>query len=213
MNKELAKTLTTALVQFIDRERPEGTMCCSNIECESIEQMLEGEHFDIVEAFIQKKLLRLTEFEQEVSDVVEYCKEHGENVAFDYAKRHAKTLLALAKKELLSYADESNPAIEAMADLERTFECNPEKLPLWLQGKLGKKHLEGYIMGREDTMREMKDFIESHFNNEKAKDETYHKNNPESVPNGIIYKAPNNWNDVMVAPNINSGTSTAKMEG
>ena len=25
MNHELAKTLTTALVQFIDRERPEGT--------------------------------------------------------------------------------------------------------------------------------------------------------------------------------------------
>ena len=42
----------------------------------------------------------LTEFEQEISDIVEYCKEHGEHVAFDYAKRHAKTLLALAKKEL-----------------------------------------------------------------------------------------------------------------
>lgn len=101
MNKELAKTLTTALVQFIDREIPEGTMCCSNTECESIEQMLEGEHFDIVEAFIRKKLSRLTEFEQEVSDIVEYCKEHGKNVAFDYAKRHAKSLLAIAKKELL----------------------------------------------------------------------------------------------------------------
>ena len=64
MNKELAKTLTTALVQFIDKERPEGTMCCSNAECESIEKMFEGECFDIIETFIQKKLSRLTEFER-----------------------------------------------------------------------------------------------------------------------------------------------------
>ena len=101
MNKSLAKTLTTALVQFIDRERPVGSMCCSNAECESIEEMFEGECFDIIEAFIQKKLSRLTDFEQEVSDIVEYCKEHGEHVAFDYAKRHTKTLLALAREQLI----------------------------------------------------------------------------------------------------------------
>lgn len=101
MNKELAKTITTALVQFIDRERPEGTMDCSSAECESIEEMFEGECFNMMETFIQKKLSRLTEFEQEVSDMVEYCKEHGEHVAFDYAKRHAQTLLTLAKEELL----------------------------------------------------------------------------------------------------------------
>ena len=153
MNHELAKTLTTALVQFIDRERPEGTMCCSNIECESIEQMLEGEHFDIVEAFIQKKLSRLTEFEEEVSDIVEYCKEHGENVAFDYAKRHAKTLLALAKKQLLSYHDESNPAIEAMADLERTFKCNPDNLPLWLKNELDRIKLEARAEGYSEGLQ------------------------------------------------------------
>lgn len=101
MNKELAKTLTTALVQFIDNERPKGTMCCSNIECAYLESAFLAENFIYIEDFIQKKLLRLTEFEQEMSDIVEYCKEHGEHVAFDYAKRHAKTLLALAKKELL----------------------------------------------------------------------------------------------------------------
>jgi predicted transcriptional regulator len=134
MNHELAKTLTTAIVQFIDRERPEGTMCCSNTECDALERAFIADNFISVESFIQKKLSRLTEFEQEVSDIVEYCKEHGENVAFDYAKRHAKTLLSLAKKELLK------------------------------DDELTKKHLEGYIMGREDTMREMKDFIESHFN-------------------------------------------------
>lgn len=42
----------------------------------------------------------LTEFEQEVSDIVEYCKENGEHVAKGYAKRHAKTLLSFAEKEL-----------------------------------------------------------------------------------------------------------------
>lgn len=154
MTTELAKTLTTALVQFIDRERPEGTMCCSNAECESIEQMFEGGCYDIVEKFIKKKLSSLTEFEQEVSDIVEYCKEHGKNVAFDYAKRHANTLLSLARKELLSYPDESNPAIEAMADLERTFECNPEKLPLWLKEALADKYQKGYYKGRIEALEE-----------------------------------------------------------
>ena len=105
MNHELAKTLTTGLVQFIDKERPEGTMCCSNTECDALERAFMAEDFSYVEALVQKKLSRLTEFEQEVSDIVEYCKEHGESVAFDYAKRHAKTLLALAKKELQSEID------------------------------------------------------------------------------------------------------------
>lgn len=107
MTKELAKTLTTALVQWIDRERPEGTVCCSSYECEKLEKAFEGGCYDVVEKLIKRKLLDMTEFEQEVSDIVEYCKEHGENVAFDYAKRHAKTLLALAKKELLKEWNEN----------------------------------------------------------------------------------------------------------
>ena len=56
MNHELAKTLTTALVQFIDRESPEGTMCCSNIECGALEEAFKSDNLDDVEAFIQKKL-------------------------------------------------------------------------------------------------------------------------------------------------------------
>ena len=187
MDKELAKVFTTAIVKYIDSERPNDTMCCSNVECERLEKALEKNEYKYVEAFINKKLSRLTEFEeglinfynkrseilpdkdgmynrhdceellhesaktlltlareqfikdgyiiekkafhdavekvspevmkevsdnvdkeneeltefeQEVSDMVEYCKEHGEHVVFDYAKRHAKTLLDLAKKEL-----------------------------------------------------------------------------------------------------------------
>lgn len=163
MNHELAKTLTTALVQFIDKERPEGTVCCSSYECERLEKAFEVNNLDFVEEFTRQKLSGLTEFEDRLVAFALQC-----NGEFDVARKEAakwsKELLALAKKQLLSYADESNPAIEAMADLERTFECNPDKLPIWLKDELTKKHLDGYCMGREDTMREMKDFIESHFN-------------------------------------------------
>lgn len=47
-----------------------------------------------------------------------------------------------------------------------------------IKDELAKKHLEGYIMGREDTMREMRDFIESHLNCEKAREGTYCKDMP-----------------------------------
>ena len=226
MNHELAKTLTIALVNYIDKNRPEGTMDCSSAECKSIEEMFEGDQFDIIEAFIQKKLSSLTEFEKtfiervfhkkiedldeenkemlregahhvlafareqlikdgyiiekkafydavekvspevmkEVSDNVD--KKEKEPTEFQEAVRvmitkalttHIKDgngremsstvfidddtaillsegLLKLAKNELLSYADESNPAIEAMADLERTYFYNPDKLPKMAQG-------------------------------------------------------------------------------
>lgn len=56
MNHELAMTLTTALVQFIDRERPEGSMCCSSYECEKIEKAFEGDTYDVVENLIKRKL-------------------------------------------------------------------------------------------------------------------------------------------------------------
>jgi len=167
MDKELAKTLTTALVQFIDRERPEDTMCCSSYECEKIEKAFEGGTYDVVENLIKRKLTGLTEFELFLFNAVldnNFVGAKGSENALEMTKKIAPELLALAKKQLLSYADESNPAIEAMADLERTFECNPDKLPKWLKNELTKKHMDGYIMGVEDTMREMKDFIESHFN-------------------------------------------------
>lgn len=166
MNKELAKTLTTAIVQWIDKTRPEGTMDCSSYECERIEKAFEGGMYDEVEKLIKKKLTGLTEFEQEVSDIVEYCKEHGENVAFDYAKRHANTLLSLARKELLSYADESNPAIVDMADLKRTLECTPEKLPQWLKNEIeGIKrdaYTRGYNKGYKDAENEYNKSVAYH---------------------------------------------------
>ena len=98
MNHELAKTLTTALVQFIDEHRPEGTMCCSNEECESLEYHIRNNHHDDVEAFIQKKLSKLTEFEQFMDGVVDDT--IRETYSEDGFKDICKDALNLAKKEL-----------------------------------------------------------------------------------------------------------------
>lgn len=107
MNKELAKTLTTALVQFIDRERPEGTMCCSSAECERIEKAFEGGSFDVVEKTIQQKLSGLTEFEDSLCQVlVEALSGEMRSMSWAVAisdneiKKLAPKILALAKKEL-----------------------------------------------------------------------------------------------------------------
>ena len=103
MNHELAKTLTTALVQFIDEQRPEGTMCCSNGECESLEYHIRNNHFDDVEAFIQKKLSRLTEFEQFMDGVVDDTIRDA--YSEDGFKDICKDALALAKKELFKQGE------------------------------------------------------------------------------------------------------------
>lgn len=190
MNHELAKTLTTALVQFIDRERPEGTMCCSNSECERIEKAFVDDRLDIVDGFIQRKLSKLTEFEEKLVSFALQC-----GGQWDPANREAKKwsheFIDLAKKELLK------------------------------DDELGKKHLEGYIKGREDTMREMKDFIESNFNTNKAKEDVdltdlYHKEyemNPEPFPRGIAYKSPKCYTNVLISSDTQSGISTLKAEG
>lgn len=95
MNHELAKTLTTAIVQFIDRERPEGTMCCGNGDCKSLEEALKADNFFFVEAFIEGKLSRLTEFETHLKWLIE-----NGGSGIEHVKAEAKELLALAKKEL-----------------------------------------------------------------------------------------------------------------
>jgi hypothetical protein len=225
MNKELAKTLTTALVQFIDRERPEGTMCCSNTDCERLETSFEVLNLAFIEKFIKSKLLgSQTEFEQEVSDIVEYCKEHGKNVAFDYAKRHANTLLSLARRELLSYADESNPAIEAMADLERAVTCgNVDNIPKWLVEELDKAFKKGQESSHEDYIRGY---------NKGYKDAEKWYNNRVASRSPIMPTPLSGWDcdgthctnpqmDCINCPrknigggfNMQSGTSAAKMEG
>lgn len=216
MTKELAKTLTTALVQFIDREIPEGTMCCSNTDCERLETSFEVLNLAFIEKFIKSKLLgSQTEFEQEVSDIVEYCKEHGGSVAFDYAKRHAKSLLALAKKQLLSYPDESNPAIEAMADLERTYFCNPDKLPKWLTDDIARKelnaHTKGYNKGYKDASEEYNKCASYHFPTVTVRPLCWEPGGTCTNPQMDCINCPRKTCGGML--NTASGTSTLKAEG
>lgn len=99
MNKELAKTLTTALVQFIDRERPEGTMDCSSYECEKIEKAFEGGLFDVVEKTIKKKLSGLTQFEEKLVSFALQCGGQWDTASVE-AKKWSREFLALAKKEI-----------------------------------------------------------------------------------------------------------------
>ena len=112
MTKELAKTLTTALVQFIDEQRPEGTIRCSNTDCENIRVAFEEGEYDCVEAFIQKKLSRLMEFEHSLRQVLvevlsgEMPTNFGDSMSWavsindEEIKKLALKILALVKKEL-----------------------------------------------------------------------------------------------------------------
>ena len=230
MDKALAQLLTTALVQFVDKNQPKDKMCVSSIEAEELERVFSEEKFNRIEDwYVHRMQPELTEFEKCMLDFAKARDEYEfdstkvvelNDKVVELTKSYAKTLLMLAKKELLSYADESNPAIEAVADLERTFSCNPDNLPKWLKEELAKKHLDGYCMGREDTLREIKDFVESHFNPKKAKEGenltgVYYKDyvgNPDPVPTGVAYKSPQCCTDVMITPNTNSGTSTLKAD-
>ena len=139
MNKELARTLTVALVSYLDENRPEGTMDCSSGECESIEKMFEGDKFDIIEAFIQKKLSRLTEFEKRVRFIMD------EFSAGRYSADNINDVRGIAKG-LLDIANKELPKAEELA----------------------KKHLDGYCLGREDALRNLKDLIESQLNHKKV---------------------------------------------
>lgn len=207
MNHELAKTLTTAIVQFIDRERPEGSLCCSSYECEKIEKAFEGGTYDVVEKLIKKKLWDMTEFEMKLAEILS---DWGEQTSVaNYVRKYSPELLALAKKELLSYPDESNPAIEAMADLERTFECNPDKLPGWLKDELNKAFKKGQESSHED-------YVKGYANGYKVAEKRYNESvayhYPDPVPPGLAYKSPQCYTDVVITPNTNSGTSTLKAE-
>ena len=102
MDKELVKVFTTAIVKYIDSERLEGTMCCSNVECERLEKALEKDEYKYVEAFIQSKLSRLTEWEKEVRHFSDACARRPNYVPSDGDIRNwAAELLALAREQLI----------------------------------------------------------------------------------------------------------------
>ena len=253
MNHELAKTLTTALVQFIDRERQEGIMDCSSYECEKIEKAFEGGTYDVVEKLIQRKLTGLTEFESSLRQIIEETLSdevpNGSGGTMSWAvalsdddiKKLAPKVLALVKKELLSYADESNPAMEAMADLERTYFCNPDKLPKWLNDDIARKelnaHTKGYNNGYKDAEKKIFSHGEGTYFYSKDGDVTYISPMPVYAPAiPIMPTTPSGWGcdgthctnphhdcincpreyssgGTITTPNTASGTSTLKAEG
>ena len=116
----------------------------------------------------------LTEFEKKVCEIIigveagEITPYDGERVR-DMATRFAVELLALAKKELQSEIDaEIEKAYktqddvvfrkgreqgkeEVLKDLERTSECNPDKLPKWLKDIKFKAFKRGYNKGYKDA--------------------------------------------------------------
>ena len=103
MNHELAKTLTTALVQFIDRERPEGTMDCSNVECTNLENAFNADNYPYIDAFIKNKLTKFTEFEAEFDDAIRsYRCEEFEGDYIQWVKHRSKKLIDIVRKEYVS---------------------------------------------------------------------------------------------------------------
>ena len=203
MNHELAKTLTTALVQFIDRERPEGTMDCSNVECTNLENAFNADNYPYIDAFIKNKLTKFTEFEAEFDNAIRaYRCEEFEGDYFQWVKHRSKKLIDIVRKEYVSGMPMPEDTVIFQKGVEEGRRLEREEM----KEELAKKHLDGYCMGREDTLREMKDFVESHFNPNKAKEgedltDLYYKEyegNPKPIPVGY---------------NTNSGTSTLKAEG
>jgi hypothetical protein len=112
MNHELAKTLTTALVQFIDREQPKDKMGVSSIEAEEIERCFTEEKFERVEDWCAYRMLpELTEFEKCMLDFAKARDEYEfdstkvvelNDKVIELTKSYAKKLLKIAGKEYVS---------------------------------------------------------------------------------------------------------------
>jgi hypothetical protein len=94
-------------------------MCCSNIECGALEEAFKSDNLDDVEAFIQKKLSRLTEFEESLRQIIvealsgETPNGSGGTMSWaialnnDDVKKLAPKVLALAKKQLFEKWNEN----------------------------------------------------------------------------------------------------------
>ena len=230
MEKALAQLLTTALVQFVDREQPKDKMCVSSIEAEELERCFTEEKFNRVEDWYAYRMKpELTEFEKCMLDFAKARDEYEfdstkvvelNDKVIELTKSYAKTLLALAKKELLSYADESNPRIEAMADLERTYFCNPEKLPKWLKDDIARKelnaHTKGYNKGYNDAEKRYNESAPYHFPIMPTPPSGWgcdgtHCTNPhhDCINCPLKYSS----GGTITTPNTASGTSTATLHG
>ena len=185
MNHELAKTLTTALVQFIDRERPEDTMCCSNGICVALEKAFVNDDFDRVEELVKYKLSGLTEFEEELINF--YNKRsmlpqdkdgvYNRHDCEELLHESAKKLLAIAKKELCKGCD---------------------------------ANIRGYIKGQEDAEKRYNESVAYHFTPITVRPLCWEPGGTCTNPHMDCVNCPRK---TTVGFNMQSGTSTAKMEG
>lgn len=146
MNKELAKTLTIALVNYIDENRPEGTLDCSSGECVSLEKAFTEENFNSVETLVNKKLrIPLTPFQQHLSVVLREAhfivvsEDELNDALIDIIRAHTNDLLAFAKKELFKEWNEN------MKD----------------EYNRGKK--DGLTIGYSEAMKEYNESVAYHF--------------------------------------------------
>lgn len=229
MNTALAQLLTTALVQFVDKNQSKDKMDVSSIEAEELERCFTEEKFNRVEDWYAFRMkLELTEFEKCMLDFAKARDEYEfdstkvvelNDKVIELTKSYAKQLLELAKKELLSYADESNPAIEAMADLERTYFCNPDKLPKWLKDDIARKelnaHTKGYNKGYKDAEKQYNESVAYHFPIMPTPPSGWgcdgtHCTNPHHDCINCPIKT---TGGTIATPNTASGTSTLKAEG
>ena len=155
MNKNLARTLTTAIVKYIDSERPGGTMCCSNVECERLEKALEEDEYKYVEAFIQKKLSRLTEFEKRLFEIRHIAKrDMYSDQEWQTLRNESAELLSLAREELFAndtvlkeYAEKARKKGEAEALKKFEAQCKFSS-----DIEHGLAYVLGYKAGRADAL-------------------------------------------------------------
>lgn len=170
MNKELAKILTIALVNYIDENRPEGTMDCSSGECVSLEKAFTEENFDSVETLIKKKLSRLTEFEQALSNYLINDFEYFHTIKWDDQKwnevirTQSKELFAIARKQLIKdgYVIEKKAFHDAVENVDpevmKEVSDNVDK-----ENELAKKYLEDYTKGYKDAEKQHNESVAYHF--------------------------------------------------
>lgn len=218
MEKALAQLLTTALVQFVDKNQPKDKMDVSSIEAEELERCFTEEKFNRIEDWYACRMKpEQTEFEEKLVSFALQCGGQWDT-ANEESKKWSNEFLSIAKKELLSYADESNPAIEAMADLERTYWCNPDKLPKWLKDDIARKelnaHTKGYNKGYKDAEEVYNKTAPSHFPTFTIRPLCWEPGGTCTNPHMDCINCPRKTTGGMfTTPNTASGTSTATLHG
>ena len=157
----------------------------------------------------------LSAFEQALTNFIGYWEDDEEHWPSQFVKKHGKHILDMAREELQKEQKEQKPAEPSNDELERTFECNPEKLPQWLKDKLAKKHLEGYIKGQEDAEKRYNESVAYHLPIMPTPPSGWgcdgtHCTNPHM---DCINCPRKTTGGTITTPNTCSGTATLKAEG